>query len=231
VPNSPRYDHSVFVLCDGDSVGSAPVGTCFAISARHLLTCYHNLTNEKTYNIAEVVEKTNGVLSFSIGKHSVTVVRQNKKADWAILKVDDDSLILAPIPISEEKIGMDVDLKVFHCPVGIFNDCNTEQVSVGTRWTKSFTPTCHHVKVDFELFKGSSGAPFVLRNGCVVAFHQESYSEANETVELSDSTSDNVEMFSDTINSNVHSHGSLSSGILIMSHPTLVTALTSLNII
>lgn len=153
-------------------------------------------TND-TYNIAEVVEKTNGVLSFSRGKRTVKVARQNKKADWAILKlVDVSTEDLVPIPISAEPLSMDVDLKVFHCLVGIFNNCSTEQVSVGTRWTKTFTPTEHHVKVDFGLFSGSSGAPFILRNGRVVAFHQESFSQAEEISSLPPSDIDTV---SDTV--------------------------------
>ena len=184
-------------------------------------------TND-TYNIAEVVEKTNGVLSFSRGKRTVKVARQNKKADWAILKlVDVSTEDLVPIPISAEPLSMDVDLKVFHCPVGIFNNCSTEQVSVGTRWTKTFTPTEHHVKVDFGLFSGSSGAPFILRNGRVVAFHQESFSQAEEISSLPPSDIDTV---SDTVNSNAHSHASLSSGILIGSHATLLKALTDLGV-
>ena len=160
--NSPRCAGSVFVLCDADT--KHPVGTCFAISSRYLLSCQHFMKGRVlNYLIAAVVMKCNGNITFPNDPVNVKVVRFNTDMDYAILELQDSNSNLTPIPISLDPVESDTDLKLFHCPVAAFHDNSNADVGVLTRWVKSGYMTNHHLVCDGGAFRGSSGAPYVLR--------------------------------------------------------------------
>jgi hypothetical protein len=232
--NSPRYPDSVFVLCDADNLN--PVGTCFAISPQYLISCQHFMNGRiLKYLIASVVVKRDGVISFARDHAKVKVVRYNTAMDYAVLQLQDANLSLTPIPISLEPVAPDIDLKLFHCPVAAFLDNSNADVGVLTKWTKSGYKTNHHLVCDGGAFRGSSGAPYVLRNGFAVGIHVESINEAETlsgaNVRALTSFDDQIEMISDTVNSNASNYAAMSSVLLFSCCPKLIEYLHSIGVI
>ena len=232
--NSPRCADSVFVLCDADT--NHPVGTCFAISPRYLISCQHFMKGRVLkYLIANVVVKRDGNINFTRPPAFVKVVRFNCEMDYAILELQDSNSNLAPIPISLDPVESDTDLKLFHCPVAAFHDNSNADVGVLTRWVKSGYMTNHHLVCDGGAFRGSSGAPYVLRGGSAIGIHVESFNET-ETLSSDDviamaSIDDQIEIISDTVNSNATNYASMSSLLFFGSCPKLIDSLKDLGIV
>jgi hypothetical protein len=212
-----------------------PVGTCFAISAKHLISCQHFMDGcVLNYLIASVLEKRDGNISSPRPPARVQVVRINCDMDYAILELQDANQSLTPIPISLEDVEPDVDLKLFHCPVAAFLDNSNANVGVLTRWTKSGYMTNHHMTCECGAFRGSSGAPYVLRNGCAVGIYVESFNEArtlDESVKRMSSVDEQIEIISDTVNSVATNYGSLSSVLMFNKCPQLINCLRGFGII
>jgi hypothetical protein len=144
--------------------------------------------------------------------------------DYVILKLADSDIgaDLLPIPISIRPVEADTDIKVFHCPVGLYNDDAIEDLSVLTVWVKSAQPTRHHIICSGGLFAGSSGAPFVVREGFVIGMHVESI---NSQALIPNDAYNSLEIISETVNSNSHSHASLSRALVFGSCKKLVAEL------
>jgi hypothetical protein len=53
--NSPRFPASVFAIFDKDI--DSPLGTCFAVSQKYLISCKHFMDRKRIYRIALVAEK------------------------------------------------------------------------------------------------------------------------------------------------------------------------------
>jgi hypothetical protein len=221
-------------LCDSEKNGHAPVGTCFAISEKLLLSCQHFMKGKAVlYTIALVVEKRKGILSFPQGFMHVRVISYNVEMDYAVLQLyNKETQDLIPIPISVRPVESDVDVKIFHCPLEQFLDTDPSACGAFTKWTKTGVQSSHHVLCDVSLFKGSSGAPYVLRSGEVVAIHVENRSSA-ECVTLEEDTPvyEALELMSNTINSHANVHSSMAYGLLISKCPTLVSELRRLKVI
>lgn len=187
------------------------------------------MNGKKTlYDIAVVAEKLSGSVSFPRGKRRVRVIQYNKDMDYSVLQLREEPYDLIPIPISINEVEADIDLKVFHFPVAGFNDTASATISPFTQWMKSSIPTNHHVSCSGPaLMKGSSGAPYVNRNGFVVGIHVESRNDAEEV-----NADENVdfELFSNSINSIANSHGSISVALLIGKCQQLVNYLNGDNI-
>ena len=172
------------------------------------------------YIIALTAEKTLGIISYPKGSRPVKVVRYNADMDYAILQVQPAGGVekLVPIPLSYQEPQADVDLKVFHFPVVAFNDNSNAVVGPHTCWVKSSIATNHSLPCSGPgLFSGSSGAPYVTREGCAVGIHQESVNNMPtvDTGAFDDDSSSNLELVSSTVNSHAHSHGSLCHALLI----------------
>lgn len=232
VPLSPRYPNSVFVLCDSEKNGQAPVATCFAISNNLLLSCQHFMKDTRTrhYTIALAVTKDSNLLNFPHGYRKVKVVNYNKEMDYAILKLaESEESNLFPIPISVQLLESDVDLKIFHCPLEQFQDTDPSACGAFTKWTKSGVQLNHHVLCDVSLFKGSSGSPYILRSGHVVAIHIENVSRSERVPELllqdNSELESSIEILSNTVNSHSEVHSSMAYGLLISKCPALLEVL------
>lgn len=230
------------MLCDSVARGQGPIGTCFVISNRHLLTCYHNLLedqhgiSEQNYTIALSVERseTNQLL-FPEGYREVGLKYRNKTADWAILELRGDPSFQEIIPVSLDPVPSDTDVKVFHCAVGPFNSEEEEILSAETTWAKTLRGTAHHLRCNKGFYRGSSGAPVLLRNGSVVAFHQESNNEARKLPSgqtlVQMTTDDAWDLISDVVNSVASSYTANARAIEISKCPRLVEQLRNLRII
>jgi hypothetical protein len=228
--NSPRFPASVFAIFDKEI--DSPLGTCFAVSEKYLISCQHFMNRQREYRIALVAEKTAKLVTFPKGIHDVKVVKYNSNMDYAILEISDD-FDLTPIPLSFAGVEADIDLKVFHFPVTMFSQCSSSSLGPYTCWLKSSISTKHHVPCGgAALYSGSSGAPYVTKCGKAVGFHIESINKCDPLNFEEDMTVDSkLEMVSYTINSNVNSHGSISSALLIGRCLELVRYLNSLGII
>lgn len=98
-----------------------PVGTCFAMSGRYLLTVVRLDSGADT-----VSRLPNGSVSLPRSYLRVTM-------DYAIVEDVSGEEPLAPMPISLRLTEPDTHFKVFHCPVGLFNDGYAIDVSVFTK--------------------------------------------------------------------------------------------------
>ncbi|RYY43784.1 MAG: serine protease [Chitinophagaceae bacterium] len=225
--NSPRYPSSVFIFGDVSTGDFIPVGTCFAITSELLLTCQHNMQDRRLtdYAFALTCERVNGVVTCAQGWFPAKVLKFNREMDYALIEsLDKKDLI--PIPLSIGPVEGDLDVKVFHIPIDDFNDCvNDDQLSVHTLWIKSTLPSKHHMKCHGGLFAGSSGAPFVLRNGRVFGFYCESINSKREADIDGATLQEAVEILSDTVNSHAHNHASFCRALLIGACPKFVKML------
>jgi len=233
---SPRFPDSVFVLCDKtyNSI-SSPCGTAFAISPRHVLTCAHNLRkgNVKRYFIALMVTR-NGSVQYPNGFHEVELKGRCYETDWAILELISKSVSLKFIEIFRgDSIEVESDIKVYHAPVSFFNTQQNDMLCANPDWVKYWRCTRHHVCVSKGLFSGSSGSPFLLRNGQVVGMHQESHNEAVDIDEPSlkkriiakDDVWDVITVVSDSVISSGRVHASMAQGLWLSKCTSLMTFL------
>lgn len=152
--------------------------------------------------------------------------------DYAIVELCDNTFDLAPIPISLDEVKADMDLKVYHCPVDTFNEGHVEDLTVFSGWVKAARPTTHHVACNVGLYSGSSGGPFISRNGGAVAMHVESISSARTTdVDVNSmAEEDAMEILSESVNSHANNHASFSRALLFRTCPKLISALGQLGI-
>ena len=212
-------------MFDTEERGGAPVGTCFAISNQHLLSCQHFMKGRiMKYRIGSLADKNNGLTNITEGEREVKVIRWDSQMDFSILTLENEPYDLEPFPISLEDVEFDTDLKVFHYPVADFNENSSGIMSPFATWLKSSRSVTHKMRCAGPgLMKGSSGAPYVLRNGEVVAIHVEAISDA-EAVVFSDGANHEAkfEALSKSSLSGSTSHGSLSYALLIRKCPGLV---------
>jgi hypothetical protein len=193
----------------------------------------------REYNIALTLSRrtrANGQMPVirAEGLRPVRVMFYNSQMDYSILELQDNGADLAPIPIWTGNIEQDTDLKVFYSPIGMFLDSSADDtLSVFTNWVKTGRPTAHHVKCTGGLFSGSSGSPYVTRNGFVVGIHLESASE-RRIVEIDferHTDRQAIEIISQSHNSNANCHASLTNALLIYRCTKLRQQLQELRII
>jgi hypothetical protein len=174
--------------------------------------------------------RENGSVTCPYGYFEARVIRYNVDMDYALIQstVKKD---LIPIPLSIGPVESDTDLKVFHVPIDNFNDTVVDDtLSVFTAWVKSTLPSKHHMKCSGGLYAGSSGAPFVLRNGKAIGFHCESSDSKGEVDITSKTNEEAIEILSETVNSHAHCYGSFCRALLIGSCKKLIQALTEFGV-
>jgi S1-C subfamily serine protease len=226
----PKYgEMSVFILCDSARKKYQPIGTTFAVSTRYLLTACHNLQNvrQKKYTIASALRKTGHNVYID-----VRVVYKNEGMDWAMLETEEGSKSLVPIPISLlDPLPSEADLKVYHGPVTLYNEGSSSALTAVSHWVKYWTATEHHIITSNGLYSGSSGAPFILRSGEVVAIHvcmdNQGVSIASDEVQVPEEYNrediqDIIDIISNSNNSNLQIAGSMNCALKISKCPELV---------
>ena len=191
---SPRYPDSVFIFGPLVNEILQPNGTCFIISDRYLLTAQHNMTknmngdwNTVGYGIALVVDVQEPPIEF----HIVTIKYYNIEYNYAILELVGQPFsgdrVSIPITIdsdgdSSNDIHHNTDFKIFHIPILDYQCQVINSISAYTAWGKIVnidTRDTHDDKHrrciygNISLYRGSSGTPFVLRNGSVFAMYVE----------------------------------------------------------
>jgi hypothetical protein len=163
----------------------------------------------------------------------VEVIKRNDGMDWAILQVR-GSFRFIPIPISCTAIPREAKLKVYHCPASMYNTNDIDIVSAFPQSVYYWTSSSHHIVVSGGLFQGSSGAPFLLASGHVVAIHVEGANEATSPADIKNASTGTAmsegEIISESLNSVLCVHASLSKGLKISQCPMLIKELTALGI-
>jgi hypothetical protein len=231
-------DTTVFILCDNERNEYKPIGTTFAVSNVFLLTAKHNLVNvrQKLYTIASTLNRTEPNEYFQVRVHAVNAVM-----DWAVLQLEDTRLDMSPIPISLlDPIPRESRLKVYHCPVILYNDCDIPILTSVHRWVDYYGASGHHIVTSNGLYSGSSGAPVILPTGEVIGIHCEMVNQAvtvdSSSVQVSDTASEGniqsaLDILSTSINSNAMVSGSQNMALKISRCPQLVALLGTLGII
>ena len=199
---SPRYPDSVFIFGPLMNNILQPTGTFFIISDRNLLTAQHNMTKNTTgdwntdgYGIALVVEKILDIQEPPIDFYIVTIKYYNIEYNYAILELIGQAFsgdkVSIPITIDsdggDDNIQQNTDFKIFHIPILDYQCQVINCISAYTAWGKivnTYTRETHddkhsryiYVYGNVSLYRGSSGTPFVLRNGSVFAMYVENKS-------------------------------------------------------
>jgi hypothetical protein len=187
------------------------------------------------YAFAPVVTRipNSSSVKFPLGYRNAKVISYNSAMDYAIIEDLSGKNDLTPIPISIQPVEADIDLKVFHLPVGLFTDGGIGDLSVFTKWVKSATPTTHHIPCSGGLYAGSSGGPFVNREGFCVGMHVESINSAEAAPSsISNALVDEaIEIISNTVNSYSNNHDSICRALQLGKCPQLINMLgTTLDI-
>lgn len=241
-PDLPRLVDSVFVFGDYIEGSFEPVGMCFAISGKLLLTAQYNIKPGNcavNYAFAPAVERNKTLLVDGTVKitnepsptNSMRLAKAlcfNAAMDYAILEDLSERNDLIPIPISVRPVLPYSSLNVLHGPVGLYNDGDSEAIDSFSARVQTSRPRCHHITFQGDIFAGSSGAPVVTRDGFAVAMYIEGVSRSTN---LSENALDEaIEIFSASSNSCPNSHASMRTGLLFSKCPQFIAALTDLNI-
>jgi hypothetical protein len=180
-------------------------GTCFAITDRHLVTAYHNITDSNLKNIG--ISKfiyTNGSIDPS-GFYPVTMLHHHCSEDWAILELNEPSVTMNHLDIFNDQAKLpETDyVMIYQIPVGLIREQSVGKFTCERTKTRiycfgplesrkgkvkiqnKFTlgpPTEADLKTEVVTVRTESsvlsgGAPYCLTNGSVLAFHTSSIEE------------------------------------------------------
>jgi hypothetical protein len=236
--SSPKYPKSVFVFGLIKKKVFQPQGTCFVISSKYLLTVQHNMELGKNkkwrhneYGIALGVSKSQGIQDTPFDFHTVKVIAFDVAADWAILELiaPPFSSTTVSIPITIQEVDPDTDFKVIHMPVADYAFNDTDRISAATSWGKTLLPWKGQVEGNMGLYRGSSGAPFLLRNGKAFAMHVESRNEAM-IAEITEFNSSSASSLSRSLRSLSETFAARCNGLYFHDCEGLYTKLRSLGI-
>lgn len=189
------------------------------------MSCQHFIKGRATkYRIGSLADKNDGLITITEGEREVKVIKWDSSIDFSILTLVNEPHDLNPFPVSLEDVEFDTDLKVFHYHVVDFNENPSGIISLFVNWLKSSISVTHKMRCAGQgLMKGSSGAPYILRNGKVVAIHVEAYGDAEAVVfpEGTDNAA-KLETLTRSSLSGSNFHGSLSYALLIRKCPGLL---------
>eukprot|EP01031_Cornospumella_fuschlensis_P025970 gene25970-31362_t len=227
VSESPRCAGSVYVLCTEDMI---PVGTAFIVSSTLALSAYHCVamdpnkptrSHTKNWVIVQKLERASNGSVFPFGEVIPVIVhRFAMKEDFVLLRRSDHRIFEADriLRICPRELLPDwtneVNLKVYHCPVALFNQgTGMDAIHAVPLKVKRTIVTGHRCWTDQGLFGGSSGAPYVVCDhgplfGKVYAIHVQSISTAKGLSDCKSEGKDPDEMMSEVTDSLVECHGS-----------------------
>lgn len=178
------------------------LGTSFAITKKHVITAYHNLlgqeddensmlgsSSEHIFHICRNVKKISSDHCFQ-DPIAVKYVLGSFSDDWAILEIvespryfDEFIPLCASSDLPNPSLFERLELKTYHAPIGQFM---TNGFETGQIWWEQYQPVLQYdrdgkwICVQGGLYRGSCGAPYVDRNGRVVAMHLASMHEGRE---------------------------------------------------
>eukprot|EP01031_Cornospumella_fuschlensis_P028655 gene28655-34597_t len=226
VSESPRCAGSVYVLCTEDMI---PVGTAFIVSSTLALSAYHCIamdpnkptrSHTKNWMLVQKLERASNGSVFPVGEVIPVIVhRFAMKEDFVLLRRSDHRsfeadriLLICPIELLPDWTS-EVNLKVYHCPIALFNQgTGMDAIHAVPLKVKRTIVTGHRCWTDQGLFGGSSGAPYVVCDhgplfGKVYAIHVQSISTAKGLSDCKSEGKDPDEMMSEVTDSLVECYG------------------------
>lgn len=240
-PLSPQHFDKIFVIAQAtnDSRYVELLGTCFAITTRHIITAYHNLTDEtgnttgsttNPYQIARIARKVSDKDSLD-NPLVVTFCEGEAIDDWAILELADPLEQFANFfPVCGYSdlpdISMKAELKSFYSPIGQYRRNSFRELKI---WRDDYKPVLQYeekkILLDGGLYRGSCGAPYIDRDNKVVALHLSSMHEGQDiSVTKKKRTLKNLEEFM-TDQSDIHN--SIREGLVLASVPNILAFIAS----
>ena len=230
----------MLVLCDKDLVAT---GTAFVVSKRSVLTAYHNVGSTKKHYAASWF-LVNGLERSNTGDVTTTdgvtvpvkIVAYCRKSDWVLLSRTDllefDAGDVVPICASEN-VPSRVDeptIKIYHCPVGLFNSEEIDAVMSVTVATKISMLTGHSLFFQIGLFAGSSGALVTLTDGSAIGMHIEGINSAISLASVhaaheaaGDDSASSEDCLAEVSDSCVQCYGAFSRAILLPRFSNLIS--------
>ena len=121
---SPRLKNAVFVLC----VGGYPVGTCFAVSDKCVITALHNIRDHNSEISANIqacrsVARVEKIINFPYGRINLVPTWSDPTHDLAVLTRTDPAVFPLKIVIrGSGDLDEEFKLKCYQCPVALFNN-------------------------------------------------------------------------------------------------------------
>ena len=175
----------MYILCDENC---SPVGTCFVVSPKKLVSAYHNISFTskyiKNWIILKVLERSNESYIFDDHPINVKVCAHKMGMDWVVFERVDDNNFEANtiVPLHTDASALPA-LKgskgtAYHCPVVLFHNKELDilgPLSVDIR-VGFFSQ--HKAIIQVALFAGSSGGLFALENGTALGMHLEGINSA-----------------------------------------------------
>lgn len=236
---SARYKDSVYILCDVECV---PVGTCFVVSPKKLVSAYHNVSWTQTFDanwiIVKSLERSSESKLISRERINVRVYAHKMSMDWVVLERTDELNFESIIPLHTDADVLPAlegsKVSACHCPVALFNVKNGLSIlGMLTVDSRIGFFSSHKVVIQVPLFAGSSGGLFALENGKALGMHLEGINTAKLVATIREereaaekagqffSKDDDLTIASDL---NTESLGSVSEGLVFALNLDLVAA-------
>jgi len=248
LPSSPNFTPSVWILCKLNPLEA--VGTAWIASDRKVVTVFHNIAKDPQNSTSRAVLKANwAVVSklervqghVCVPRGSVVVPVKLAKLsvpnDWAVMECEDQltfppSLVLKVCEVGEIPVdGSEAKLKVFHCPVSMFNEGHLDVCGCTSLESRLSLKTAHKMYVEVGMFRGSSGGifAFTIPGGehRVLGMHSEGRNTAQsiEDVQAEDPDLSALEAAAVASDSCANNHGSFSMGIIVAKYGPLLAAI------
>jgi len=226
------------------------VGTAWIASDRKVVTVFHNIAKypqnsnsrallNTSWSVVSKLERNRDRICIPAGSVvvHVKVIKFSPTNDWAVLERVDEltfptHLVLQVCDVSEIPAdGTETRLKVFHCPVSVFNDGHIDGLGCTTSTCRFTLKTGHKMYVELGMFRGSSGGIYAFNtlNGehRVLGMHTDG---RNSVQSISDILSEDpdltmFEAATAASDSCANNHGSFSMGIIVAKHRALMAAI------
>jgi hypothetical protein len=190
---SPPYNGKVFIIATllEETVDIELLGTCFAITSKHILTAYHNLVINSTLRerciISEIARKVGEKDVLDEKNFEVKYVSGDPINDWAILELTDPSqkfnefISLCKIDDLPNPTTTTEGLKSFYAPIATYRRNAFYELRI---WTDDYANVLQYdgnkILMPGGLVRGSCGAPYINHQNEVVAMHLSSIHEGEE---------------------------------------------------
>jgi len=222
-------------------------GTASIVSKTMVLTAFHVIAKTPLkptralltgdWVIMETCERVRNVVNPTGDVIPVRVFKTSPTSDWALLQRNDgkefDAELILPIcPLASlPGNGSEQTLKIYHCPLDLFNCGRVDAVAPVSEDKRFGFRTTHKVFVQGGLFGGSSGGIYAIKsnvvetNGKVLAMHTESVSTA-ALVEEAQSLNPGASLYdilSEVSDSHAECHASFVQGLIICTYKPLMT--------
>jgi len=177
-------------VLDDDGMAS---GVAFAITPRHLLTAAHNVSAEAGDQVLCFSKSVQLRAPVFAQQLTATVVGGSLKQDWAVLKLEDATVRMAPAAIVDKDFEPEVtdEVALFTMNVAHANEARSSpKVRIGSTTVDAIAEGS--LMYDASTFPGDSGSPLMhVVSGLVIGIHVLEFNVLAAATDLSETdTSD-----------------------------------------